>query len=341
MKLTHFIALIALVVTGLVVGTVLISNEQGKANFQQGNLIEDFDFAALHQVKLSGSQGKVTLSKVLEQWQVEQVTGYTADTSKLSKLLQSLKQVQIAQLKTSKPEHFAKLGVAGIEQENTKAMQVSLSNGKKTIELLLGAKANSGKGQYARWLGVEQALLLDRTIEINTQASSWLDKRIFSIPFDSVRTLLWQAQESEFKVRRAELAVRGKVEQNPKLPAMITLPTGKVNLARDFELIYPATDKDTEYPSVFTGLVRNTLQLTLQNVKPLSWLASQKEPLQQTLTLTLRLAEQEQKARVQLTFYQTQEQQAWLVVEGRNWAYQIPKHSYQQLAQPLSAYLLE
>lgn len=341
MRLTHFIGLLALVLFGLVIGSILISHEQGNESLEQGRFIDGFDFSSVHKVELRNMQGTVTLSKHLEQWQVEQVSSYKADTDKLRKLLQSLKQAQIAQLKTSKPQLFAKLGLAGAEQGEVRSTYISLSNNNKTIEILLGSNEKFGTGQYARWLQRKQALLLDRRIELNTQASSWLDKRIFDVSFDEVRALSWQGKKSGFTVRRAELFQEGKSEQTPQFDTLLKAPEGKVTLARDFELIYPIADKEAKYPSIFTGLVRNTLQLRLQNVNPLNWLDAQKHSLKQSFTVSIELTELEQKDGIQLTFYQTQEQQAWLVVEGRSWAYQIPKHSFQQLAQPLSDYLIE
>lgn len=334
MKLSHFIGLLLVAVIALALGTDLLSQQQGQQSIEQQTFITDFDFANVNHVILKDRNSEVELTKRLEQWQVKQEHGYKADTLRLSKLLQQLKDAQIQEFKTSNSKNYHRLGLSEVSSDNSESVQVMLKNGESTIEVLLGAQAKSGFGQYAKFLSKPQTVLLDTSFSINTKPAAWLDESILAIDFDSVRGLTWSSSQSrDFAIARTELTPTGELQEKNGQPI---LPQGEAELEQEFSLQVPALETAPEYPSIFSGLVRNTVQLELKRVSPLSDFA--KRQLQAQFVITLTAMDKGLEQQTVLTFYQDQDDY-WLTVNGRNWAYQISDFSFKQLSKPLSDYM--
>ena len=334
MKLSHFIGLLLVAVIALALGTGLLSQQQGQQSIEQQTFITDFDFANVHHVMLKDRNSEVALSKQLEQWQVKQVHGYKADTLRLSKLLQQFKDAQVQELKTSNSKNYHRLGLSEVSAENSESVQVILKSGESTIEVLLGAEAKSGFGQYAKFLSKPQTVLLDTSFSINTKPAAWLDESILAIDFDSVKELTWSSsQSSDFVIARTELTPTGELQEKNGQPV---LPQGETELEQEFSLQVPSLETAPEYPSIFSGLVRNTVQLELKRVSPLSDFA--KRQLQAQFVITLTAMDKGLEQQTVLTFYQDQDDY-WLTVNSRNWAYQISDFSFKQLSKPLSDYM--
>ncbi len=334
MKLAHFIALLLVAVVALALGTGLLSQQKGQQTLEQQTFINDLDFTNVHQLIIKDSQQQVVINKHLAQWQVEQVYGYKADTVALSKLLQQFKDAQVQELKTSNSKNYHRLGLSDINQDNSESMLVTLKSGEQVIELLLGSHAKSGTGQYAKFLAQAQTVLLDTSFSIKTSPGSWLEKDILDINFDTVRSLSWQSEQAiDFVVTRAELAATGELKEKGGQP---NLPQGEIELEPEFSLIQPDSTAPPQYPSIFSGLVRNTVQLELQSVIPFEQFA--KQGLVTQFSIELNTVEQSVKQQSVLRFFQHQDTY-WLTVSGANWAYKISEFSFKQLAKPLAEYL--
>ena len=334
MKLSHFIGLLLVAVVALALGTGLLSQQQGQQSIEQQTFIDDFDFANVHYVILKDRNSEVELTKQLEQWQVKQEHGYKADTLRLSKLLQQFKDAKVQELKTSNSKNYHRLGLSEVSADNSESVQVILKSGETNIEVLLGSEAKSGFGQYAKFLSKAQTVLLDTSFTINTKPAAWLDESILDIDFDSVKELTWSSsQSSDFVIARAELTPTGELQEKNGQPV---LPKGEAELEQEFSLQVPALETAPEYPSIFSGLVRNTVQLELERVLPLSDFAE--KLLQAQFVITLTAMDKGLEQQTVLTFYQDQDDY-WLTVNGRNWAYQISDFSLKQLSKPLSDYM--
>ncbi len=336
MKISHFIGVLVLTLIALALGSTMLSSQKGEQSFEQTQFIKDFDFDTVYQVKLQDSNNEVTLNKQLEQWQLVQAHGYQPDLKVLARLLQQLKDAQIQELKTSNSKNYHRLGLAGIKQEGSSSLLITLVSPDKKLELLLGDNAKAGSGQYAKMTSEQQTYLLDQSFDISANVKSWLQKAIFEIAFDSVRKLIWQDSQSSFTVTRKELEATGEVIDDNGNPS---LPKGEASLSRDFELTEPKQSKTPIYPSIYSGLVRNTIQLELQDVLP----ATDFEAKQLEANFTIQLAVKENATieHKKLHFYQGEQEQYWLKVDSRNWVYQISEFSYSQLAKPLAEYLEE
>lgn len=342
MKLAHFILVLLVAIIALALGTGLLSQQQGQQIIDQQSFIESFDFSKVHRVVIEDGEQLVEINKQLEQWQIKQEFGYQADTQKLAKLLQKLKDAKIKERKTSNSKNYHRLGLADIDTENSGARLVTLTSSEGSIQVLLGAQAKSGSGQYAKLVSEPQTYLLDKSFALSAKASTWLNKDILSIAYDSVTSLHWRSQpqkqneDRSFKVVRKELAPTGELKTKDGQP---TLPQGQVELEPEFSLV-DSTDKfKAQYPSIFSGLVRNTIQLELQRVLPKQ--EFKEKSLEPQFTIELNVKEQGLESQTLLEFYQVSDEKYWLTVSGSNWAYQISPYSYKQVAKPLSEYLAQ
>lgn len=337
MKLTHFISLVFAALVALVAGAGLLSNQQGEQSFEQKVLIDNFDFDSVHKVIIQGQEYTTEMNKVMASWQVSQFSNYPADVTLLSSLLQQLKTVTIQEYKTSNSNNYHRLGLVEVDIDGSEATLISLVNNNDEIKLLLGNEAKSGAGRYAKLGSSTQTYLLDSNLAIKSDPKAWLAQRILPYDLDEIRRLNWLDNEgAAFSIERKEQIATGELEVQNGQPL---LPTGEVKLKADFELVSPIGDFQPMYNSVFTGLVRNTNQLELQNVLPKS---ETKLSAQEAIYSIELLAEQKSNVHSSLLrFYQTPSEEYWLEVEGSQWVYQISEFSFKQLGKPIQDYLAE
>lgn len=337
MKLAHFIVLVIAALLAVILGTGLLSTQQGEQSFERQNLIQNFNFDTLYRVKIEGKGYKVELNKHLLSWQVIELYGYAADTEQLSELLQTLKAIEIQEYKTSNSKNYHRLGLTDVELEGAESTALTLVNDDGEITVLLGNKANTGKGQYAKLASSAQTYLLSDSLEVKTDPNDWLEQRILPYAFDEIRQLNWLDNEgAAFSVERKEQVATGELKVDE---GQVVLPTGEINLKPDFELVFPEGEHQLMYQSVFTGLVRNTNQLELETVIPLS--AFNSSAFEPVYTIELIAEQNGAKQTSLLSFYQDPSEQHWVVSTGQSWAYQISEFSFKQLAKPVQEYLAE
>lgn len=337
MKLAHFIGVILAAVLAALIGTGLLSTQQGEQSFERKALIENFDFDSVYKVRIQGEGHSVELNKQLASWHVKQVHSYAADMTLLSELLQQLKAAEIQEYKTSNSKNYHRLGLTSAEQEDSSSIQITLVNNEQKVEVLLGNNAKSGPGQYAKLATSPQTFLLNDSFAVKTTPKAWLQQRILSYHFDNIRQLNWADNEgAKFSAARKEQAVTGKLEIDNGQPL---LPNGEVKLKPDFELASPEGDYELMYESALSGLVRNTIQLELQTVVPKS--EHKLSGLEAVYNIELIAELKGQKETTVLSFYQGEPEQYWLEVAGRDWIFQISEYSFKQLGKPIQDYLAE
>lgn len=337
MKLIHFLGLVIAALLAVIVGAGLLSTQQGEQSFDRKTLIQDFNFDTLHSVNIVGQGHKTELTKHLLSWQVAEIYGYSANVEQLSELLQKLKTIEIQEYKTSNSKNYHRLGLTDAESEGTDSIRLTLVNDDSEVIILLGNKANTGKGQYAKLAASSQTYLLNSSVKLKTDPKEWLEQRILSYPFDDIRQLNWLDDEgAAFSVERKEQAATGEFKVEKGQPV---LPSGEIQLNPDFELVSPTGDDQLMYQSIFTGLVRNTNQLELEAVIPLS--AFNTSALEAAYTIELSAEQNGVKQTSLLSFYQDSSEQYWVVSKGQNWAYQISEFNFKQLGKPVQEYLAE
>lgn len=132
---------------------------------------------------------QLALKKTSDRWLVQDRT-YPADTQKLSTLINALAQAKRVEAKTAKPENYQRLGVRDPSSDKAAGVGTLLrllaADGKPQFELIVGAAAQSGRGQYVRLPGDAQTWLIDQSLQLPTTSADWLDHAIVDIAADDI-----------------------------------------------------------------------------------------------------------------------------------------------------------
>lgn len=172
------LALVAVVV--LVPGEHAVENSAVDTLLLPGlvNRINDVDRV---DIVTAGDTVVATLTKTSADWQLEQMDGYHANWPRLKEMLAGLAQAKVAEVKTDKPQYYARLGVEEVSSQDAASVLVKLSIGDETTGILIGHQAPGGAGQYVRLQDSAASALLDRMLEVSTEQLDWVDKRIIDI----------------------------------------------------------------------------------------------------------------------------------------------------------------
>lgn len=142
------------------------------------NSINDVDRV---DIVTAGDTVIATLTKTTTDWQLAQMDGYHADWPKLQDLLAGLAQAKVVEVKTDKPQYYARLGVEDVASQGATGVLVKLSVGDETTGVLIGHQAQGRAGQYVRLQDSAASMLLDRTLDVSTEQLDWADKKIIDI----------------------------------------------------------------------------------------------------------------------------------------------------------------
>ena len=146
-------------------------------------------------VRVESSEGTFTLALKDDTWGMVEKAHYPIDESKVRKLLFALRDAEILEEKTSKPEFYEKLGVQGLEGDESPSVHVTVERdgGAKLASLIVGnrrvAQGRADEAYYARRADEAQSLLVEADLRIDKADAAWLDKEIVDLPRDRVRAI--------------------------------------------------------------------------------------------------------------------------------------------------------
>jgi hypothetical protein len=129
----------------------------------------------------AGNSLVATMVKFGNGWQLEQMDGYSVDWPKLRTMLAELAQARVVENKTDNPEYYARLGVEDVGAADAGGVLVSLSVGNQTTGIIVGNEAEGRPGQYVRLQNEAVSALVDREIDVFTEALDWADTTIVDI----------------------------------------------------------------------------------------------------------------------------------------------------------------
>lgn len=190
---------------------------------------------ALDRVEIRDHDARTTLARDGGAWAVEQRDGYPVDFSKLTALLDSLKEARYEERKTSRPGNFAALGLRDIEEGASEAVLVRLTAGDDQYQLLIGSRGSGGRGQLVRHPDEQQVWLVDETIEVTADPVDWLDPVILDIPADRIVRVRHVSGQEILDVRRQEDG--NLVVENLPEGAALRYPTVADQLARALDSV--------------------------------------------------------------------------------------------------------
>ena len=174
--------LIALILLAVVATALLLRMPQQSADGERQRVFPDLALDQVTTVLLESEGQTFTMTRTDSGWRLEEQSGYPVSFEALSGLLVSLSELTIAETKTAKPEHHARLGVAA-SGEGAGRVITLLPGGEK---LILGAQSAS-RGSFLRYAGDDRVYLSDQPLEVDMDALSWLDSVIIDVAAGSVR----------------------------------------------------------------------------------------------------------------------------------------------------------
>jgi len=190
MSRKHFSWLLALT---LVVGAVILlmpARTGHESGFEVRPLIAGMDSwvndVSRVRIVKAGNQTVATLSRGDRGWVVEEAESYAADWAKLKALLAALAQARIIELKTTNPDYFDRLGLKDVTDDSSTAMMIEVGEGEHQAAVLVGHTAQNRDGQYVRLPNDNQALLVDKTMQVATETRDWLHRDIVDVPESEV-----------------------------------------------------------------------------------------------------------------------------------------------------------
>ncbi|WP_158967587.1 DUF4340 domain-containing protein [Paraglaciecola sp. L3A3] len=108
---------------------------------------------------------------------------YPVDKRKLANLINTLMQAKLIEAKTKLKQNHGRLGLQGINQEDSLARLVTIAIGTKTWQVLIGNQVNLGEGNYVRLPNENQSWRLDKNINLPIDQFSWFKHPI--LPYKS------------------------------------------------------------------------------------------------------------------------------------------------------------
>lgn len=133
-----------------------------------------------------GGETVVTLNRGEGYWRVDEMHGYPADWEQLKTLLTDLTQAEIVERKTDNPDYYGRLGVADLSQSDAGGVMIEFQQESGLPALIVGNRAQGRDGHYVRLKDAAESVLIDRSLELPRERTSWLEKEIVHVPDSEV-----------------------------------------------------------------------------------------------------------------------------------------------------------
>ncbi|MFT5138730.1 MAG: hypothetical protein ACI9H8_000379 [Lysobacterales bacterium] len=213
----HFLVLLFVAVV-VATAVLVVSNNGSDPKESKGELLFSEVSARINEVNSlkvsSGENGSSsTLKKQESGWVVAELSDYPAQWTKLRALLAAIGEAKVAEIKTSKPEYYSRLGVEDPDEPGAESTLLTLGLGQEQIELIVGNQATSRGGQYVRLAGNPQSVLIDQELETSSEPTYWADSGIVDIGSaqvagieivhadgDTIRARKVSADDTDFKL---------------------------------------------------------------------------------------------------------------------------------------------
>lgn len=185
MSRRHFsiLAVIALILVAVV--ALLLPGKTARDISHSDTFLENLDerINDVDSLLVTPGQGTqpIHLDRNDQAWTIRELNGFPADWARLRELLAALAEAKVIEPKTSNPEYFSRLGVEDITDSGANSVLLQLGLSGEKIGVIIGNYSPSGRGQYVRMEGGDQAYLVDRELSIETDAIDWANKEIIDI----------------------------------------------------------------------------------------------------------------------------------------------------------------
>jgi hypothetical protein len=197
------------ILTGLFIVLLLIAflvlqkpGEQSASSASTG-LMFKVDSLSVDKVEIKAHASSLVLEKRGVEWYVAQPVNYKADQSNVGQIIHQVKNLEVKNIVSSKPE---KHSVFQVDQAGT---QVTVSEKSKEIaSFILGKMAGSYSESYARRLNSDDVFIVEgaSSYMFDRPVKDWRDKTIMTAPKESIKDIRYQYGDTAFNVTFSDSA---------------------------------------------------------------------------------------------------------------------------------------
>ena len=220
MKAKQLVVLVGLLAVAIII-TMLMKGGDGGNEDDDGlsvgaNLMEELPVNEVAKVKISGGDDFVELERKEGKWTVGNRGGYSADFTKISRILKNFRDLKVAEVIRAAPSKYGRFELnEGKEEKSGVMVELGREDDTPVGAVMLGkrysgatdqsGRQGGGNGRYVRIPGNEKQVFIvsDSLYDIDAKPSAWLERNPFGIQKPKAVTLA-HADGVEFKFDRKE-----------------------------------------------------------------------------------------------------------------------------------------
>jgi hypothetical protein len=145
---------------------------------------------------------------------IEEFEDYPALFDKIKQTIIGISELKVIATKTSRPNLYSRLGVEGVDAENSTSTLITLDNnkGEEAAALIVGKPRRSksainNPGLYVRKPQEIHSLLVEGSLDISSRITSWFERTIFDIPSRAIKEIVNQHADGDMvRISRTDIA---------------------------------------------------------------------------------------------------------------------------------------
>ncbi len=190
------VTLIALLVVLLVVAYVVMQKPGEQSSSGSGTPLLTIDSVAVDRLDIQSSKSHIVLEKRGAEWYLKEPIDYLADQANVGTLIHDVKNLEIKNVVSSKPEKFM---VFQVDSASGTLFSI-FEKGTKKDSIIIGKIGSSYTDLYVRRLPSNDVDAVDASIlyQVNRGAKEWRDKSIMKTPKENIKEIKYQYGDTTF-----------------------------------------------------------------------------------------------------------------------------------------------
>lgn len=217
--------------------------------------------------------GTATFVRQGDGWTVLEKSGYPADTAKINKMLQGLREITYVEPKTAEPNLYKRLNVEDPSADKSQSALVEVydTQGAELGKLIAGRRridelGGGTDGVYVRLPDAARSWLAKGTLDLDSDIAQWLDRRIVDInekrtkvavlrqPDGTTLTITRDKPEDKFAVKDVPAGRKLKSDTSAVEPATALQAFDLIDVKAAGDAAFPKDGLDTATYTTFDGL---------------------------------------------------------------------------------------
>ena len=150
----------------------------------------------VNHISIKSQTESVNLSRNNDSWTIDEFDGYPVLEDKVKSTVLGTADLKINAAKTALPRLYHRLGVEGLEVEDSTSLLLTLQDkdGNNIVDIIVGkprrsSAAENSPGLYIRKSGDAQSYLVDGMLDITAIKKNWIEKTLFDIPAEAIQSI--------------------------------------------------------------------------------------------------------------------------------------------------------